>query len=362
MANVKISNLPAATTPVTGTEVLPIVQSGSTVKVTTADVMTQPLIGKALYPRTQAEITALVTPTNYYYPTGDVRRYGGTSGNITTALVAALSVGGDVYVPEGDFSFNGGTVTISVSGQKLVGAGRSLTTLTRASNGNGITIEANYVVISDMSIHNDLSSSYTNPLIYGSGSRQGVVLERINSFRCLTSNVRLEQFGHFVIRDCYIDNAPAPAGTPNVHIGESGLGTYAGLYGTIDSCRLQPSGNPVRFDAIGGSRIVSSQIGGWDNNVATGANTVNAVIGNRITGPVSIEGSGHTFIGNAMGAYGFVFETGSSGCWCIANAAATAATFTNNGTSNVILGMDGNGLPNFSTNFRVNNTLWNTIL
>lgn len=38
MADVKISALPAATTPLGGTEVLPIVQSGSTVKVSVADV------------------------------------------------------------------------------------------------------------------------------------------------------------------------------------------------------------------------------------------------------------------------------------------------------------------------------------
>jgi hypothetical protein len=38
MANVKISNLTAATTPVAGTEVLPIVQSGSTVKVSIANL------------------------------------------------------------------------------------------------------------------------------------------------------------------------------------------------------------------------------------------------------------------------------------------------------------------------------------
>jgi len=40
MANVKISNLTAATTPVAGTEVLPIVQSGATVKASIANVQT----------------------------------------------------------------------------------------------------------------------------------------------------------------------------------------------------------------------------------------------------------------------------------------------------------------------------------
>ena len=38
MADLKISALPAATTPLAGTEVLPIVQSGSTVKVSVANL------------------------------------------------------------------------------------------------------------------------------------------------------------------------------------------------------------------------------------------------------------------------------------------------------------------------------------
>jgi hypothetical protein len=38
MADLKISQLPAATTPVAGTEVLPIVQTGTTTKVSIADL------------------------------------------------------------------------------------------------------------------------------------------------------------------------------------------------------------------------------------------------------------------------------------------------------------------------------------
>lgn len=357
MANIKISQLPTAVTPLTGTELVPLVHTATTVKATVTDVVSQVLVGQALYPRTAAETAAGVTPTNYYYAPGDVRRYGGTGGNITTALVAALSVGIDVYIPEGSYTFSGGQLTMATSGQKLTGAGRDQTVLTRASNGVGLNIAANYVVVSDLSIHNDSGSTYTGELIYGTGSRQGVVLERVNSFRCLTSNIRYEEFGHFIIRDCYIDNAPAAAGTPNVHIGQSGLGTYAGLYGVIDACRLQPSGNPVRFDAMGGCKIVNSQFGGWDNNVATGSSTVNAVIGNRITGTVSIEGSGHTLVGNQIGAYAVTFESGSSGSWYAANTRDTSSTLTNNGTTNVLLDTDANGLPYFNRNLRVNNNV-----
>jgi hypothetical protein len=44
MADLKISQLPAATTPVAGTEVLPIVQTGTTTKVSIADLTVDELL------------------------------------------------------------------------------------------------------------------------------------------------------------------------------------------------------------------------------------------------------------------------------------------------------------------------------
>lgn len=48
-------------------------------------------IGRILYPRTAAEITAGVTPTNYAYPPGDVRRYGAVGDGITNDAPAIQS-------------------------------------------------------------------------------------------------------------------------------------------------------------------------------------------------------------------------------------------------------------------------------
>lgn len=56
-----------------------------------------------LYPASDAETNAGVTPTDYSYPPGDVRRYGavgdGTTDD-TTALQAWISVGGHLVVPQ----------------------------------------------------------------------------------------------------------------------------------------------------------------------------------------------------------------------------------------------------------------------
>jgi hypothetical protein len=67
--------------------------------------ITQALIGAALYPQTGAEITASITPTNYAYPGGDLRRYGAVAaGNVSAALASACaqaqeSNGSPVYIP-----------------------------------------------------------------------------------------------------------------------------------------------------------------------------------------------------------------------------------------------------------------------
>ena len=63
-------------------------------------------IGAALYPRTAGEIAATVTPTDYQYPPGDVRRYGAVINGSTDDVQAfnnALLSGHTVTGPEGTY-------------------------------------------------------------------------------------------------------------------------------------------------------------------------------------------------------------------------------------------------------------------
>ncbi len=58
--------------------------------------LTQDSVAAVLWPQTAAETTAVVTPTNYQYEPGDVRRYGATLDGVaddTTALQAAMDQG-----------------------------------------------------------------------------------------------------------------------------------------------------------------------------------------------------------------------------------------------------------------------------
>lgn len=83
--------------------------------------LTQQIIGQILFPRSAAEAAVPVTPTNYGYTWGDVRRFGaiGDGGaDDTTAINTALSVGGDVYMPSG-FNFKCNSNLTLVSNTRL---------------------------------------------------------------------------------------------------------------------------------------------------------------------------------------------------------------------------------------------------
>jgi hypothetical protein len=93
MADVKISALPAATTPVAGTEVLPIVQSGTTKKLTIADVTA----GRAM----SASSLTLTSPLGV--ASGGTGLAVGTSGGIpyyssTTAITSSAALAANALV------------------------------------------------------------------------------------------------------------------------------------------------------------------------------------------------------------------------------------------------------------------------
>jgi hypothetical protein len=79
--------------------------------------------------RTAAEISASVTPSNYLYPPGNVRRYGAVGNGSTddvTAFQSAVNVaeagGGSVYVPAGTYILSA-TVTSDSGSVEVYGDG-----------------------------------------------------------------------------------------------------------------------------------------------------------------------------------------------------------------------------------------------
>jgi hypothetical protein len=86
MANVKISNLTAASTPLAGTEVLPIVQSGATVKASIANVQT------ATYSGGTANGVAYLNGSKVL-TTGSALVFDGTNFSTTGTIKGATTIG-----------------------------------------------------------------------------------------------------------------------------------------------------------------------------------------------------------------------------------------------------------------------------
>ena len=93
-------------------------------------LLSQSAIGLLLYPRTAAEISAGVTPTNYAYSPGetsrgDITRYGVTTASsaaaVATAVQAALSSHGYAFIPAGDWNWN--PVLFTGTRQRIYGDG-----------------------------------------------------------------------------------------------------------------------------------------------------------------------------------------------------------------------------------------------
>jgi hypothetical protein len=108
MADLKISQLPAATTPLAGSEVLPIVQSGSTVKVSVDDLTA----GKTVNAATVAATTVTATTVN------------GTTFD-TNVAAAGVTLAGTTLAADGtDTNIN---VTITPKGTGVVTTAASYT-------------------------------------------------------------------------------------------------------------------------------------------------------------------------------------------------------------------------------------------
>ncbi len=121
-------------------------------------------IGAILYERTTSEISADVTPVNYAYPAGDVRRYGnntipGTT-DMTAAIQAALDSNLEVWL-EGTFKASG--LVMSIDGQKLFATSRGSQIVAANTTQTAVTMAGNRQVVSNIAFSGGLVTADSTP-------------------------------------------------------------------------------------------------------------------------------------------------------------------------------------------------------
>lgn len=137
MADKKISALTAATTPLAGTEVLPIVQSGSTVQVSVANLTAGRAVGAST-------VTASGKVSgNYVTASGVVESTGGNLGHAASRIIMSYEGGSNSYIqPYGASSGTQGALYIRCNSSD-----NSLSTIAAQFDASNVTVNTGNLVI-----------------------------------------------------------------------------------------------------------------------------------------------------------------------------------------------------------------------
>ena len=139
-------------------------------------------VGRKLYPQTAAESTAGVTPSNYVYPPGDVRRYGAALDDATddltavqNAIDATAGTGDVVFVPEGSMRISAAMRMRSDSAITGAGMDRTVIKLTETADEDVNMVEpfANDSSIIDWAVRDlTLHGNAARAAVTGRGSQR----------------------------------------------------------------------------------------------------------------------------------------------------------------------------------------------
>ena len=113
--------------------------------------ITAAAVGAALYPQTATELAAAITPTDYSYPPGNVKRYGALGDSVsddTAALQSAFAANAGVLLfPAGTYLVNDSLTVPSASriefepGSRLMASANSVTFFTTTAFTSGVSIK-----------------------------------------------------------------------------------------------------------------------------------------------------------------------------------------------------------------------------
>jgi len=302
-----------------------------------------PIDGHFKYVRTPAEIAAGVTPTNYQYEPGDVRRYGADSSGVSdsaTALNAAISqaqqTGGRlVRIPAGIFLI-GSKISVPAS-VMVIGEGPQ-TVIKKGFNGDMFEV-ASFAGLQDMNLDGESGSftgrgviitAGTNP----SGGRQYFRNIRISDTASFNVEYTADGVGFGSVWDCcdfsvpgndiYCIKLPTDTGTGNRH--------FVGCRAVGDSLIDINNAANTNLNGCMSGRSTAGSLWciGW------GANSAQSVInGCRLAGggqTGTVRGTLHNMVGCDIAATGLTFDTGTTSCKFRSNTTG-AITWTDNSGS-----------------------------
>lgn len=250
----KISQLDGAAS-LDGAETVPLVKDGVTKSATLSEV--SELFDGAVFDTTAAETAAGVTPTDFRYPEGDVRRYGENTTPGTTDMVTAFQNAaktGRVILHDETYLFGSAA---TVPSDVEISCDRGVATITKANGGTHALLSLSSV------------SNVTIRRIKIDGKRRnggGVTGNSIDMTNA--SNVVIENCHLFDGVNCFINEGCSNVRIENNYFedGKSGIGT-----GTS-------SGDMVSDLIISGNYFTGQTDEGIDLNV----NTERAIISNNV--------------------------------------------------------------------------------
>ena len=256
MANSKISALPASTTPLAGTEVLPIVQSGTTKQVSVADLTAGRAVSAASLALTSAPLPATSGGTGQSsYAVGDLLYASSTTALSKLADVAtgnALISGGVNTAP----SWGKIGLTTHVSG-----------TLPVANGGTGVTsFTAGQILYGSLSQSSNLFWDNTNVRLGIGTSSPSYNLDIIQT-ASLSGRIRANTSGVGTYAQLLLETGNTNTGVSQAYIKASS--TNGGNSGINIILGAQPDGNSA-YDLVVGEGTAKTWRPGTDNSTTLG--------------------------------------------------------------------------------------------
>jgi hypothetical protein len=248
--------------------------------------VSQAEIARAIYPRSQAEIAASVTPVNYVYAYGDVRRYGAVGNGVTDdrqAFVDAIASNNEVIVPSSPTPYQISAEilvnksSLTIRGASVGGSGLTDGSVLRLASGAGASAAIfRWSTLSEMITLKDLSFFTKNAALTQKALRFGEL-----------RNTRIER--------CRFEGIGS-SGDDTTAIQFDGTGTFTGDV-TIDRCYFTNHLIAVDMQGVCTTiRVVNSEF--YATAAVVGSRGVK--VANTVTGPTIM---GCTFDQWSAGVY-----------------------------------------------------------